>query len=70
MHDLLEEIDAGYYRAARLLIVRAELEQLRRAAAGATGRRKVTSSPTDGGGRQFVRAANSQSVSPEVETGR
>jgi hypothetical protein len=73
MQELLEEIDADYYRTARLLIVRAELEQLRRrspTAAGATGRRKVASSPTDGGGRQFVPAANSQSVSPEVETGR
>jgi hypothetical protein len=73
MRDLLEEIDADYYRAARLLIARAELEQLRRrssTAAGATGRRKVASSLTDGGGRQLVPAANSRSVCPEVETGR
>jgi hypothetical protein len=74
MRDLLEEIDADYYRAARLLIVRAELEQLRRrssTAAGATGRRKVASTlTTDGGGRQPVPAANSRSVCPEVETGR
>jgi hypothetical protein len=73
MQDLLEQLDADYYRAARLLIVRAELEQLRRKSstpAGATGRRKVASSLTDGGGRQRVPAANSQSVSPEVETSR
>jgi hypothetical protein len=73
MQDPLEEIDADYYRAARLLIVRAEIEQLRRGsatAAGATGRRKVASSMTDGGARQLVRPANSQSVCPEVETGR
>jgi hypothetical protein len=29
MQELLQEIDVDYYRAARLLIVRAELEQLR-----------------------------------------
>jgi hypothetical protein len=29
MLDLLQQIDLNYYRTARLLIVRAELEQLR-----------------------------------------
>ena len=29
MQDLLHQIDSDYYRSARLLIVRAELEQLR-----------------------------------------
>jgi hypothetical protein len=30
MQELLHQIDSDYYRSARLLIVRAELEQLRR----------------------------------------
>ncbi len=30
MQDLLHQIDSDYYRSARLLIVRAELDQLRR----------------------------------------
>jgi hypothetical protein len=32
MEDLLQHIDLDYYRAARLLIVRAEIAQLRRQA--------------------------------------
>jgi hypothetical protein len=73
MHDLLEEIDADYYRAARLLIVRAELEQLRRersTAADALRRSKSAhgcSSSIDRAGRQPLRAATAQSVSPEVD---
>ncbi len=72
MHDPLEEIDADYYRAARLLIVRAELEILRRGsptAAGAIRRSKVASgcsSSTDRAGRQFLRPA--QAISPHLDT--
>jgi hypothetical protein len=68
MRDLLEEIDADYYRAARLLIVRAELEVLRRArstAAEAIRRRKTTS--TDAAVRRLLRPATAQSVTPEVD---
>jgi hypothetical protein len=74
MQDPLEEIDADYYRAARLLIVRAELEQLRRGsstAADALRRSKLAyggSSSIDRAGRQFLRAATAQSVSPEIDT--
>ena len=31
MQDLLQQVDPDFYRSVRLLIVRAELEQLRRA---------------------------------------
>jgi hypothetical protein len=70
MQDLLEEIDADYYRAARLLIVRAELEQLRHGspkAADATRRSKTVHSSSIGANRQLVRAATAQSVSPELD---
>jgi hypothetical protein len=58
MQDLLEEIDADYYRAARLLIVRAELKQLRdETSAADAGRRsrgsQGGSSPTDRAGRSW-----------------
>jgi hypothetical protein len=74
MQDLLEEIDADYYRAARLLIVRAELKQLRdETSAADAGRRsrgsQGGSSPTDRAGRQLVRAAIAQAVSPGLGTG-
>jgi hypothetical protein len=74
MQDPLEEIDADYYRAARLLIVRAELEQLRRGsstAADASRRSRLAygSSSIDRARRQLLRAATAQSVSPEIDTG-
>jgi len=42
MQELLQEIDLDYYRSAQLLIVRAELEQLRRESLVADVERKKT----------------------------
>lgn len=78
MQDLLQEIDADYYRAARLLIVHAEIAHLRRgssAAGSAMRRSKIThgcSSPPDDAGPQPLRASTvqpAQSASPVVEAG-
>jgi hypothetical protein len=73
MEELLQEIDRDYYRAARLLIAHAEIENLRRGsspAADTTRRRKRApgfSSSTDAAARHLLRPATAQSVSPEVD---
>jgi hypothetical protein len=54
MSDLVQQLDFDYYRAARLLIARAELEQLRQEcsrAADVEGRSEIpigTSTPKGG----------------------
>jgi hypothetical protein len=60
MQELLHQIDSDYYRSARLLIVRAELEQLRRrrsAMVEADRRSKIplgmSRSPSLGAGKDF-----------------
>jgi hypothetical protein len=45
MEDLLRHIDLDYYRSARLVIVRAEIAQLRQQVSAST--RIETSGPTD-----------------------
>jgi hypothetical protein len=79
MEELLEEIDRDYYRAARLLIVHAEIENLRRGssvAAGAarpSGMARGRSFSTDGDSPQVLQAAPirvAQPVSPAVDTSR
>jgi hypothetical protein len=45
MEDLLQYIDLDYYRSARLLIVRAEIAQLRKGVSAST--RVETSRPVD-----------------------
>jgi hypothetical protein len=54
MQELLQQIDLEYYRSARLLIVHAELEQLRRAGPASTGagarrRQRVSNGTPDAG---------------------
>jgi hypothetical protein len=72
MQELLQQIDPDYYRSARLLIVRAELEQLREGRSvfvDAESRSKTSlgmSQSTDSRSPLLVRAAIAQSVSPEV----
>jgi hypothetical protein len=72
MQELLQQVDPDYYRSARLLIVRAELEQLRQersALADVERRSKVPlemSRSADSCSQLLVRAAIVQSVSPEV----
>ena len=72
MQELLQQIDPDYYRSARLLIVRAELEQLRQGCSAfvdVEGRSKIPlgmSRSPDSYSQLLVRAAIVQSVSPEV----
>jgi hypothetical protein len=74
MREALQQIDPDYYRSARLLIARAELEQLRQwrsALLDVERRSKIPlgmSRSPDRYGRLFVRAAILQSNSPEVNT--
>jgi hypothetical protein len=57
MQDLLQRIDLDYYRAAQLLIARAEIEQLRRQSS-ALARTEQSKFPTGALGPvdDFVRA--------------
>jgi len=72
MQEFLQQIDPNYYRSARLLIVRAELEQLRKGRASFIDGERRSKSPLrlsrspDGGRQMLVRAAIVQSMSPEV----
>ncbi len=72
MQDLLQQIDPNYYRSARLLIVRAELEQLRHGRSvfvDVERRSKIPlgmSRSPDRCIQLVVRAAIVQSSSPEV----
>jgi hypothetical protein len=72
MKELSQQIDPDYYCSARLLIVRAELEHLRqgRSAFVDDERRSkiplVMSRSPDSCSQLLVRAAVSQSFSPEV----
>ena len=72
MQELLQQIDPDYYRSARLLIVRAELEQLRQwrlASLDVERRSKIPlgmSRSPDSCNQPLARAAIVQSFSPEV----
>jgi hypothetical protein len=72
MQELLQQIDLDYYRSARLLIVRAELEQLRQghsALADVERQNKITLGPScsaDSCIQLLVPAAIVQSGSREV----
>jgi hypothetical protein len=72
MQELLQQIDPDYYRSARLLIVRAELEQLRQERSvfvDVESRSKIPlgmSRSPDTCSQLLVRAAIVQSFSPEV----
>jgi hypothetical protein len=76
MQDLLQHIDLDYYRSARLLIVRAEIAQLRRQSS-ALGRTEQQSKIPTGASRpvdDFDQTAHAtpmvQSGSPEMKFGR
>jgi len=72
MQEALQQIDPDYYRCARLLIARAELEQLRQwqsAFVDLERRSKIplgVSRSADRDRQLSVRAASIQSCSPEV----
>jgi hypothetical protein len=71
MQDLLQHIDLDYYRSARLLIVRAEIAQLRRQAS-ALARTEQKSKISAGASRRVDDQAGHataivQSGSPEIE---
>jgi len=72
MQELLQQIDPNYYRSARLLIVRAELEQLRKRRASLVDAERQSkfalglSRSPDSARQVLVRAAIVQSISPEA----
>jgi hypothetical protein len=61
MQDLLQQIDPDYYRSARLLMVRAELEQLRQGRSAFVDVERRSRSP-DSCSQLLVRAAIVQSL--------
>jgi len=65
MQELLQQIDPDYFRSARLLMVRAELEQLRQGRSVFVDVERRSRSP-DSCSQLLVRAAIVQSFSPEV----
>jgi len=72
MRELLQQIDPDYYRSARLLIVRADLEQLRHGRSAFVDIERQSKIPLgmsrspDSCSQSLVRAAIVQSCSPEV----
>jgi hypothetical protein len=72
MKEVLQEIDRDYYRAVRLLIVRAELEQLRQWPVDVERRSKIPlkmSRSPDSYGHLLMRAGIDQSFSRDVNIG-
>jgi len=61
MQELLQQIDPDYYRSARLLMVRAELEQLRQGRSAFVDVERRSRSP-DSCSQLLVRAAIVQSL--------